>query len=105
MKNQKTKTTKKVEQKQEPVNETAAVEAAAKAATYAVLTAFFSSYDALKKQHDSQQITDGAFVVALISLTATVKPPKKKKEGVKEPPKYKRITVEQFEEYEQLKAK
>ena len=89
----------------EPDHQTAAEKAAVDAATYVSLTAFFTKYDAIKKKHDSQQITDGGFVDEMIDITKDIAPPKKRKPKTKEPPKYKRITIEQYDEYQTLKAK
>jgi DNA-binding protein H-NS len=65
------------------------------------LQTFFNQYDALKESHQKKEITNEQFVKGMIKLTASMKPKRAKK--AKEAPKYKRITVQQFEEYQQLK--
>ena len=66
------------------------------------LQSFFNQYDALKEKHQKKEIDNQQFVKGMLKLTASMKPKRAKK--AKEAPKYKRITVQQFEEYEQLKA-
>jgi hypothetical protein len=66
------------------------------------LRTFFNQYDALKEKHQKKELTNEQFVEGMSKLTTSIKPKRTKK--AKEAPKYKRITVQQFEEYEQLKA-
>ena len=66
------------------------------------LQTFFNEYDALKEKHQKKEITNEQFVKGMLKLTASMKPKSVKK--AKEQPKYKRITVAEFEEFQKLKA-
>jgi hypothetical protein len=58
---------------------------------------------AIETKQQKKEITNEQFVKEMIELTASFKPKWAKK--AKGPPKYKRITVAEFEEFQKLKAK
>ena len=67
------------------------------------LQTFYHKYDAIKTKQQKKEITYEQFVKQLIKLTVSIKPKREKKAKVA--PKYKRITVAEFEEFQKLKAK
>jgi hypothetical protein len=74
------------------------------------LTAFFLDYETTKRKHDKGELTNEQFINDLLKNISDKGLDKKKKKATKmkakgDPPKYKRITVEQFDEYQTLKAK
>ena len=67
------------------------------------LQTFYHKYDAIKTKQQKKEITYEQFVKEMLRLAASIKPKKAKK--AKEPPKYKRITIAEYDEFQQLKAK
>jgi len=67
------------------------------------LQTFYHKYDAIKTKQQKKEITYEQFVKEMVKLAASIKPKREKK--AKEPPKYKRITIVEFEEFQKLKAK
>ena len=76
------------------------------------VTAFCVDYEVAKKKHEKGEVTNEEFIDELLQNinekgldpTKKKKAKKAKPKGEREPPKYKRITVDQYNEYQQLKA-
>jgi hypothetical protein len=67
------------------------------------LQTFYHEYDAIKTKQQKKEITYEQFVKHLIKLTVSIKPKRVKKAKVV--PKYKRITIAEYDEFQKLKAK
>ena len=67
------------------------------------LQTFYHKYDAIKTKQQKKEITYEQFVKEMLKLAASIKP--KRPTKAKMAPKYKRITIVEFEEFQQLKAK
>ena len=65
------------------------------------LQTFYHKYDAIKTKQQKKEITYEQFVKCMTKLTASIKPKRAKK--AKEQPKYKRITIVEYEEFQKLR--
>ena len=67
------------------------------------LQTFYHEYDAIKTKQQKKEITYEQFVKEIIKLAVSIKPKRVKKTKIA--PKYKRITIAEYDEFQQLKAK
>jgi hypothetical protein len=75
------------------------------------VSAFCIEYDVAKKKHEKGEVTNEECIDEFLqNINEKGSDPSKKKKATKkakpkeEPPKYKRITVEQYDEYQALKT-
>ena len=65
------------------------------------LQTFYHKYDAIKTKQQKKEITYEQFVKEMVKLAASITPKREKKAKVA--PKYKRITVAEYEEFQKLR--
>ena len=65
------------------------------------LKTFYHKYDAIKTKQQKKEITNEQFVKSMTKLAASIKP--KRPTKAKKAPKYKRITIAEYDEFQKLR--